>query len=163
MNLNNNIDENYLNDLKAHGNYIAQMIPKHIEAVLLNEQTKEMELIIPSTSVLPVMRFLKSHIYTQYYQLMDITGVDIPKKVNRFQVILNNYIIFKKVIYNLLSIYYNSRIRVKTSVDELTPIESVCSLFLSANWAEREVKIIFIYYKLRFLICLVYILKITLI
>lgn len=44
-----------------------------------------------------------------------------------------------QLVYNLLSITYNSRVRVKTYADELTPIESVTSLFSGANWLEREV------------------------
>lgn len=42
-------------------------------------------------------------------------------------------------MYNLLSLRYNSRIRVKTYTDELTPIESACSVFEAANWYEREI------------------------
>merc|ERR1712117_73332 len=38
-----------------------------------------------------------------------------------------------------LSLRYNSRIRVKTYTDELTPIDSICSVFAAANWYEREI------------------------
>ena len=44
-----------------------------------------------------------------------------------------------EVVYNLLSIKYNSRIRVKVAVDELTPIDSATSIYNSAGWYEREV------------------------
>ena len=44
-----------------------------------------------------------------------------------------------QVVYNLLSITYNSRIRIKTYTDELTPLDSVTPLFTAANWMEREV------------------------
>lgn len=44
-----------------------------------------------------------------------------------------------QIIYNLLSLRYNSRIRVKTYTDELTPIESACDVFKAANWYEREI------------------------
>ena len=44
-----------------------------------------------------------------------------------------------QVVYNLLSIVYNSRIRIKTYADELTPIDSATAVFSSANWLEREV------------------------
>ncbi len=44
-----------------------------------------------------------------------------------------------QVVYNLLSFRYNSRIRVKTYTDELTPLDSATPLFSSANWVEREV------------------------
>ncbi len=45
----------------------------------------------------------------------------------------------KKVIYNLLSLRYNNRIRVKTYADELTPIDSAVPVYHGANWYEREV------------------------
>ncbi len=48
-------------------------------------------------------------------------------------------LIVSQVVYNLLSVVYNSRIRVRTYADELTPIESVTGLFNAANWLEREV------------------------
>ena len=44
-----------------------------------------------------------------------------------------------QLVYNLLSVVYNSRIRVKTYADELTPIDSATAVFSSANWLEREV------------------------
>ena len=44
-----------------------------------------------------------------------------------------------QLVYNLLSVTYNSRIRVKTYTDELTPVDSAAPLFNSADWAEREV------------------------
>lgn len=46
-----------------------------------------------------------------------------------------------QLVYNLLSLTYNSRIRVKTYADELTPVDSVTPLFSSANWMEREVSV----------------------
>lgn len=43
------------------------------------------------------------------------------------------------MIYNLLSLRFNSRVRVKTYTDEITPVASICDLFEAANWMEREV------------------------
>ena len=51
----------------------------------------------------------------------------------------NFFPVFFQLVYNLLSLRFNSRIRVKTYTDELTPIESVNSVFKAANWYEREV------------------------
>ena len=44
-----------------------------------------------------------------------------------------------QIVYNLLSLRYNSRIRVKTYTDELTPIDSINSVFAAANCYEREI------------------------
>ena len=54
--------------------------------------------------------------------------MDVPTRVYRFE-----------VIYHLLSLRYNSRVRVRTYTDELTPIDSICELYKGANWFEREV------------------------
>lgn len=44
-----------------------------------------------------------------------------------------------QIVYNLLSLRYNSRVRVKTYTDELTPVDSAASVHMAANWYEREV------------------------
>jgi NADH dehydrogenase (ubiquinone) Fe-S protein 3 len=54
--------------------------------------------------------------------------MDVPSRPHRFE-----------VIYNLLSLRYNSRIRVKTYTDELTPIDSCNEIYKAANWYEREI------------------------
>jgi NADH dehydrogenase (ubiquinone) Fe-S protein 3 len=72
--------------------------------------------------------FLKYHTNTRFQVLIDICGVDYPSRKQRFE-----------VVYNLLSIQYNSRIRVQTSVDEITQICSAVNIFPSAGWWEREV------------------------
>jgi len=76
----------------------------------------------------PLLCFLKWHTPTRVQVLIDICGVDYPSRKRRFE-----------VVYNLLSTWYNSRIRVQTSADEVTRISSVVSLFPSAGWWEREI------------------------
>ncbi|XP_021119830.1 NADH dehydrogenase [ubiquinone] iron-sulfur protein 3, mitochondrial isoform X2 [Heterocephalus glaber] len=53
--------------------------------------------------------------------------------------ILPKYVQQVQIVYNLLSLRFNSRIRVKTYTDELTPLESSVSVFKAAIWYEREV------------------------
>jgi NADH/F420H2 dehydrogenase subunit C len=72
--------------------------------------------------------FLKDHENCLFKVLIDIFAVDYPSKENRFE-----------LIYCLLSTKYNSRIKVKTFVDEFTPVESIVDLYQAANWLEREV------------------------
>lgn len=88
----------------------------------------ELTIYIPPQGVIPVFTFLKYHTAAEYTQISDITAVDYPTKDQRFE-----------VVYNLLSVRHNSRIRVKTYADEATPVPSVCSLYDGANWYEREV------------------------
>src|SRR5271170_5638100 len=75
-----------------------------------------------------VMEFLRDHTNAQFRGVMDIAGVDFPTKDKRFE-----------VVWNLLSVRHNSRIRVKTYADEASPVPSITSLYDGANWYEREV------------------------
>ncbi len=74
-----------------------------------------------------MLSFLKNHHNAQFGSLVDIAGVDMPTRKFRFE-----------IVYNLLSHRFNSRIRVKTYTDELTPIDSCNDIFKAANWNERE-------------------------
>lgn len=88
----------------------------------------ELTIYLPPSGVIPVISFLKYHTAAEYTMVADITAVDYPTRSNRFE-----------VVYNLLSVRHNSRIRVKTYADEATPVPSITSLFDGANWYEREV------------------------
>jgi NADH-quinone oxidoreductase subunit C len=59
--------------------------------------------------------------------LIDICGVDWPQRAKRFD-----------VVYHLLSMKNNSRVRVKLQTDENTPVPTIVRLFPGANWFERE-------------------------
>ena len=88
----------------------------------------ELEVLIAPEGVVPVLQFLKDNHLAQFSNLVDIAGMDVPSRQYRFE-----------VIYNLLSLRFNSRIRVKTYTDELTPLDSCNEVFKAANWYEREI------------------------
>lgn len=106
-------------------NYLLLAIPKWIEQYTFKKG--EVILYVHSTFLFPCMRYLRDHTNTQYKALMDITAVDYPSRAMRFE-----------VVYNLLSIQYNARIRIKATLAETTPIQSIGTLFSSALWLERE-------------------------
>lgn len=87
-----------------------------------------MTIYVPPAGIIPTFTFLKYHTAAEYTQISDITAVDYPTKDQRFE-----------VVYNMLSIRHNSRLRVKTYADEATPVPSLCDLYDGANWYEREV------------------------
>jgi NADH/F420H2 dehydrogenase subunit C len=94
----------------------------------LPELTHPSQIYISPDGVLPVFSFLKYHTAAEFTQISDITAVDYPTRDQRFE-----------VVYNLLSVRHNSRIRVKTYADEASPVPSVTGLYDGANWYEREV------------------------
>lgn len=101
-------------------------VPKWIHKFHLLK--REAVFFIDPKFLYPMFYFLKNHSNTRFRLLVDICGVDYPSRKKRFE-----------VVYNLLSIQFNSRIRIQTSVDEITPLASVGSVFPSAGWWEREV------------------------
>ena len=78
--------------------------------------------------VLKVMKFLRDDANCQFLTLLDVCGVDYPVYDERFE-----------IVYHLLSMTHNNRIRVKLRTDEDMPVDSVTPLFKAANWWEREV------------------------
>ncbi|KAL3065929.1 NADH dehydrogenase [ubiquinone] iron-sulfur protein 3, mitochondrial [Trematomus bernacchii] len=113
--------------LAAFGELVAEMMPKYVQQV---EMTcfNELDVMIHPDGVIPVLTFLRDHTNAQFRNMIDLTAVDVPSRQNRFE-----------IVYNLLSLRYNSRIRIKTYSDELSPVDSAVSVHMAANWYEREV------------------------
>jgi NADH-quinone oxidoreductase subunit C len=88
----------------------------------------EITLTVARDEILSVLKALRDTAGLQYQQLMEIAGVDFPERAERFE-----------VVYQLLSLTKNRRIRVKLSTDEATPVPSVTALWPVAGWLEREV------------------------
>jgi NADH-quinone oxidoreductase subunit C len=90
------------------------------------EAVDEVSLTVRREAILDVCRILRDRF--EYQQLMEIAGVDYPQRAERFE-----------VVYHLLSLTKNHRIRVRVSTDEDMPVPSVTSLWPVAGWLEREV------------------------
>jgi len=85
-------------------------------------------LVVSNNNLLFSLQFLKNHIGYQYKLLSCISGVDLLGKDYRFS-----------VVYDLLSLTYNTRIRVKVFINEITFVSSIVNIFINANWWEREI------------------------
>jgi NADH-quinone oxidoreductase subunit C len=88
----------------------------------------EITLTVARDSIVAVLKALRDTPGLEYQQLMEMAGVDYPDRSERFE-----------VVYHLLSLTKNRRIRVKVSTDEATPVPSVTGLWPVAGWLEREV------------------------
>jgi NADH-quinone oxidoreductase subunit C len=87
----------------------------------------ELTLTVARANVLGVLTFLRDDPDWLFKNIIDICGVDYPKRPERFD-----------VVYHLLSVHKNMRVRVKTSASEETPVPSAVGVFPGANWFERE-------------------------
>ncbi len=90
--------------------------------------TRQLVLWTTPDSLLRLLSFLRDDPNCLFKQLVDVTATDHPANEQRFE-----------VVYNLLSLTQNERIRVKLVTDEDTPVPSAVAVFNSANWFEREV------------------------
>ena len=97
-------------------------------AVLRHELFKdELTLWVQRDAIIPVLTFLRDDPECNYKQLIDVTAVDYPERAERFE-----------IVYQLLSVSENKRIRIKITTDENTPVNSVVLVYSAANWFERE-------------------------
>jgi len=113
--------------LADYGQYVGQCLPKFVQKIQLTNGD-ELEISVHPDGIIPVLMFLKDHTNAQFTNLADLCAVDVPSRNYRFE-----------IVYNLLSLRFNQRIRVKTYTDELTPIPSSNSVFAAADWYEREI------------------------
>lgn len=87
----------------------------------------ELTLYVHAEQIAKVLGALRDDQHSRFDTLVDICGVDHPGREERFD-----------VVYHLLSMRANMRVRVKISVDEGTAVPSVVGVFPAANWFERE-------------------------
>ena len=94
--------------------------------VSATESVGEIRLDVKRESIVDALRTLRDEL--AYQQLMEIAGVDYPDRPERFE-----------VVYCLLSLTRNHRLRVHVATDEVKPVPSVTGLWPVAGWLEREV------------------------
>jgi NADH-quinone oxidoreductase subunit C len=87
----------------------------------------ELNLHAPSARIVEVLTHLRDHPACRFQQLIDLCGADYPERAQRFD-----------IVYHLLSLTKNHRVRVKVRTDEATPVPTVTGVYPCADWFERE-------------------------
>ena len=85
----------------------------------------ELTLTGPANRIVEALTALRDQF--GFHQLIDLCGVDYPDRAQRFD-----------VVYHLLSMTRNARVRIKVQTDEDTPVPTVTGVFPCADWYERE-------------------------
>ena len=111
--------------LRDLGEYVQAALPDQVESVDISRD--ELVIVVRRESIVRVLTFLRDDVNCQFKQLMDVCGVDYPGRRERFE-----------VVYNLLSLTHNRRIRAKVWTDEQSAVPTVTGVFNSAGWWERE-------------------------
>tara|TARA_B100001029_G_scaffold90376_1_gene74167 strand:+ start:373 stop:969 length:597 start_codon:yes stop_codon:yes gene_type:complete len=111
-----------------------ESIEKYINSELATKLIKteirhnQINIYIAKENIIEVILFLKTNSETKFKQLIDITAVDYPQIEKRFV-----------LVFLLLSHEKNQRIKIFSSIKETDEVDSITSIFPSANWMEREV------------------------
>ena len=118
------IDEKH-EALEEMGSYVAAQLARDV----LSREIRNGELMIrvERDSIARVLKFVCNDANCLFQMLIDITGADYPEREERFE-----------IVYNLLSLKRNLRLRVKLTTDEDTPVPSVSQVYPAAGWYERE-------------------------
>ncbi|MFL2782688.1 MAG: NADH-quinone oxidoreductase subunit C [Rhodospirillales bacterium] len=109
---------------------VEETLVESLGSAILSTKTAldELTVYVDANEIQKVLVFLRDDINCQFKLLMELCGVDYPERQNRFE-----------VVYCLLSLSRNLRLKVKVSANEKVPIPSVAEVFSSAGWWEREV------------------------
>jgi NADH-quinone oxidoreductase subunit C len=111
--------------LQEHGEYLTAALAKH--APTFDILCGEGILTVPRAAILHTLTFLRDDSNCLYKLLVDLCGVDYPERAERFE-----------VVYNLLSLKHNQRLRVKVAAGEDMPVPSAAAVYATAGWFERE-------------------------
>ena len=112
--------------LATMANYVREILADICETVIATND--EMLVRISSNDIVAVLTKLRDDNHAAFNQLSDLTAVDYPERPARFE-----------MVYQLLSITNNMRLRILAEVAEGQSVPSVTGIFSAANWAEREV------------------------
>merc|ERR1712032_44276 len=107
---------------------IGKNLNKTIPLTDFQINNNELIITVDVKNVKTSLLILKDHSLYQCKILTTISGVDYPFKSKRFE-----------IVYELLSIRYNTRIRIKTYVNEMESLDSINQVYSTANWCEREI------------------------
>ena len=107
------------------GEYIAASLRDSVSGS--NLAYGELMIDAKTDHIVKVLTFLRDDTACRFKIVIDICGVDYPERPKRFD-----------VVYNLLSLTHNQRVRVKLETDEETPVPSVTPVYSAAGWFERE-------------------------
>ncbi len=111
--------------LRELAQYISAKLPQAVVSAAV--ANGELSVTVSRPSIVKVLTFLRDDTECRFAVLNDICGVDWPEREQRFD-----------VVYHLLSLTQNRRIRVKLATDEDTPVPSAIGVFSAAGWYERE-------------------------
>ncbi len=111
--------------LRELGDYVVAAFPADVQEPRIAHG--ELMLDVRRDAIARVLAYLRDDPNCLFTVLADLCGVDRPEREERFD-----------VVYNLLSLRHNRRIRLKVSADEESPVPSCVGVFSAAGWFERE-------------------------
>jgi NADH-quinone oxidoreductase subunit C len=109
---------------------LAEHIAESVDGAVTHHEMMKGEVVLTAKAnkICKLLQFLRDDPECQFKMLIAVSGVDYPERAERFE-----------IVYNLLSLTQNNRIRVKVSAAENQMVPSVTQIFSTAGWFEREI------------------------
>lgn len=118
--------DNISEAMRDLADYMVEKFAKY--KVVAEFQQDQLCLTVPAADIIKIMMLLRDDKEMSFHQLVDLTAVDFPDRAERFE-----------VVYHLLSVRHNHRVRVKLCVEDEVLVPSIVCVFSMAGWLEREV------------------------
>ena len=112
-------------DLNALGQHISELQPQAVQS--FDVKYGELTVFVARDHIDDLLKALISDSQCRFETLIDLAGVDYPERSERFE-----------IVYHLLSMRLNQRIRIKIKTGEDAPVPSIVDVFPCADWYERE-------------------------
>ena len=108
---------------------VAEHVAESLGDAIISSQMINGQVVLNAApqNICKVLQFLRDDLECQFKMLVSLCGVDYPERAKRFD-----------VVYNLLSLTQNNRIRVKVAVSEEEFVPTATEVFSTAGWFERE-------------------------
>ncbi len=113
-------------ELKELGEDLAAKMDQDVKAWRVEHG--ELALDVRADRIVPILKHLRDDPQARFLVLIDIAGVDYPERTKRFD-----------IVYHLLSMHNNVRVRLKAQVGEDETIDTAREVFPNADWYEREI------------------------
>jgi len=112
-------------DISTLQTEVTRALSENVLSLILEKN--ELIVLVPRTQITATLTILRDDPAIAMNQLVDICGVDYPQRPERFE-----------VVYNLLSLKHNWRLRVKVEAGEADIVPTAVGVYSTAGWFERE-------------------------
>lgn len=106
---------------------LSDYLKKYTDILEAKIANGDLTVVVNAQNIVSFLTQIRDDANLKFIQLIDLCGADYPEREKRFE-----------IVYHLLSLHKNVRLRVKVSASEHDIVPSVTGVYPVAGWNERE-------------------------